>query len=218
MSEIRVRGHYLVAVSGYKLRQSRTFHVFSTDEGHISVPDRLLPAPLHEPDSMQWWETIWVVGDNPRERLCKLDRGKPYLRFARFDDARGYAAARQKRFPRQEHQVVLVIQDEFDKPTMRLVRTEDEAARIEEEISEKRSEVARLQAEYAQARAAEHPYMPLLREHFSRTRAWTLSDLVARIKEEGIDAVRASMPNSTWYKAVRDLTLAGIDVQALRGK
>ncbi len=218
MSEIRVRGHFLVAVSGYKLRQSNTFHVFALPEGHVSVPDRLLPAPLHEPGTMQWWEAIWVVGDNPRDRLCKLDRGKPYRRFGLFDDALDYAIARQKRFPRQEHQVVLVITDEYNKPTLHLVRSEEEAASIEEEIERKRSAIAELQAQNARERADLHPFLDLLREQYSRSRAWALSDLIVMIRDQGIEAARSSMPKSTWYKAVKDLASAGIEVQALRNK
>ena len=218
MDEIRIRGHFLVAVSGYKLKQSRTFHVFQVPEGFVSVPDQILPAPLHEPDSMAWWEAIWVVGDNPSDRLCKLDRGKPSRRFRLFEDALGFAVARQKRFPRQEHFVVLGIQDEYDKPTMHLVRSERDAARIEEEIAEKRSDIARLQEEHAKERAAQHPYLPQLREHFSRTRAWYLSDLLAQLRDKGFEATKSGMPSSSWYKALRDVALAGIDVKSIGSK
>lgn len=85
---IRPRGHFAVAVSGYKLRLSKTFHVFPAEGGGtVTVPDVLLPATQHEPGSMRWWEDLWVVGDNPRERLCKFPGSKPYRNTLRLASA-----------------------------------------------------------------------------------------------------------------------------------
>ena len=214
---IRPRGHFAVAVSGYKLRLSKTFHVFPAEGGGtVTVPDTLLPATQHEPGSMRWWEDLWVVGVNPRERLCKFPGSKPYRQFALFDDAITYAAARQRRFKQQAHHVIFICSDETNRPSSHLVRTEEEVASIEEAIAAARTELELLQSLAQKERRETQPYLEVLRAHFSRSRAWALSDFLNEIAVKGADTVKASMPSSSWYRAKKDLAQAGLDLSGKR--
>lgn len=206
------RGHFAIVVDGYKLRRAGLFHVMALERGgHVSIPDAMVPPERHDTNSAEWWENAWVVGDNARDRLCKLHGYKPHRRFATFDEALQFGVARQRRFKTHEHTIIYLTECEYGRPQWFVVRSAEEAFAKDREINEQRMKLERLQSEIRAESERELPRRHQLLEHFNPSKAMTLSMLLARIRDEGADAVKTSMPASSWYRAMRDLRVAEID-------
>lgn len=207
-----LRGHLVLYVDGYKMYDKYLVHVFREGENTIHVPDHLMPPPEHVVGSDEWWYDGWAVGDNARERLCKRHGVKPLRRFTDFDEAVAYMFARQKRHEDQRHTLVYVTTGVAGKETLEVVRSLDDINAIEARIAD---EIAANEAAMAEQRArtdAEYPYLRALQDKYGRSAGWTLSDLLKDIREKGAETVKASMAPSSYYRQIKRLREAGIDV------
>lgn len=208
----KLRGYLVIYVNGYKMNQQYLVHVFPQADGStISVPDRLLPPPRHEVGSDEWWQDGWAVGANSRGRLCKRFGVKDLKRFFDYDEAVNYAYRRQQKKKKEQHILVYVSTDWRGKERSAVVRGLDDIDAFEAMLAEEK----RVQDEGIALRKAEfsreHPHFEILRLCFPRSRAYALSDLLQKVREHGMEAARAGMPKSSFYRAMRDIRLCGIE-------
>jgi len=208
----KLRGHLVIYVDGYKMHQKNMAHIFPQADGStISVPDGLLPPPRHEVGSDDWWRDGWAVGDNSRGRLCKRFGAKDLKRFFDYDEAVDYAYRRQQKKKTEQHILVYVSTDWRGHERFAVVRGMDDIDAFEATLAEEE----RIQNEGMAQRKAEfsreHPHFDELRKRYPMSRAYALSDLLLKIKEQGIEVAKAGMPKSSFYRAMRDIQLCGIE-------
>jgi hypothetical protein len=207
-----LRGYLVIFVDGYKVYDKYLVHVFVEDEKTIHVPDRLMPPPEYEVGEGDWWYDGWAVGDNARGRLYKRHGVKPLRRFRDFDDAVGYMFARQRKHKDHRHTLVYVTAGLGDKEQREVVRSLDDIAAVEARVA---AEIATNEAAIAERRAktdAEYPYLRVLQDKYGRSAGWSLSDFLKDVREKGAEAVKASMPASSYYRQVKRLREAGVEV------
>lgn len=207
-----LRGYLVIYVDGYKMYDKYLVHAFSDGANTITVPDRLMPPPDYEVGSGDWWYDGWAVGDNARGRLCKRARIKPLRQFKHYDGAVGYMFARQRKHRDQRHTLVYVTTGLTGKEQCEVVRTLDDIAAIEAQIAD---EIAANEAAIAEQRAAtdvEFPYLRVLQEKHGRSKGWGLSYFLKDIREKGAEAVKASMATSTYYRQIKRLREAGVEI------
>lgn len=207
-------GHLVIYVDGCKVRQKNMVHFFPQNDGTtIGVPDRLLLPPRHEVGSDEWWHEGWAVGDNSRGRLCMRFGLKPLLKFKDYDEAVSYGYKRQQKFKKQQHVLVYVSTDWSGRARSAVVRGMDDIDAIEALLAEEKrvqdEGIAQRRAEFAQ----DHPHFDQLREKFGMSRSYALSDLLLKIRCDGLEAVGASMPRSSFARALRDIESCGIIVR-----
>lgn len=209
----KLKGYLVIYVDGYKVYDKYLVHVMSDGEKSISVPDRFIPPPDHEIGSMHWWMDGWAVGDNVRGRLCSRKGSKLLRRFHYYDEAVAYVFARQKKHKTHRHVLVYVtagvggLQQEDVVHSLDDIHTVDK--RVAAEIAENDAVLARRQA----ATDAEHPHLTALRAQYGPSAAWTLSDFAKDLREKGAEAVKASMPASSYYRQVKRLREAGVEIE-----
>lgn len=209
----KLKGYLVIYVDGYKVYDKHLVHLMSDGETHISVPDRFVPPPDHEIGSMHWWMDGWAVGDNARGRLCSRKGSKPLRRFRDYDEAVTYVFARQKKHKTHQHVLVYVTAGVGGREQMEVVRSLDDIHAIDARVA---AEIAENDAALAQRRAAtdaEHPHLPALRAKYGPSTAWTLSDFAKNLREKGVEAVKASMPASSYYRQVKRLREVGVEVE-----
>lgn len=206
-----LRGHLVIFVEGYKMVQKHLMHVFAQDGEHICVPDRFVPPPKYEVGSEQWWREGWAVGDNDRGRLCMRTGAKPLKQFLNYDEAVDYAYRRRQRKKAEQHYLVYVLKDWRGHERMSVVRSMDDVEAFEAALDEEKriqdEGMALRKAEFAE----EHPHYETLKQHFGLSRSYVLSDLLLKIRKEGLAAAKAATPKATFYRALRDIKSCGID-------
>lgn len=207
-NSIAFRGYLVIFVDGYKMRYKNMTHLFSDGEKTVSVPDRLVPPPNYDVDSMQWWEDGWAVGENQRDRLCGRFGSKSLKKFYDFDEAVSFIYRRQQRHKQHRHILVYVTKTFQGKSKMEVVRSLDDIVAVDAALDSERLELEALQAEAK----AKYPHLDMLREKFGFTRGWRLSDILRRIQEGGKEAVIASMPKASWYRARKAFREVGIEI------
>jgi len=177
--DVPLRGHLAILVHGYKMRYRGLFHVFSDGGSTVSVPDRLVPPEQHEPESPEWWESSWALGDNPRDRLCKFSGPKPYRRFSDFEEAADFAYRRQIRHKGQDHTLAYATEDAVTGRTAwHVVRCIGDVAAVHARQDRERAELDAARARVSAERDAEHPHLERLRERFGPSRGWAVSDVL----------------------------------------
>jgi hypothetical protein len=207
-----LRGHLVIYVDGYKMYNKYLVHAFVEDGKTIHVPDRLMLPPEYEVGEGDWWYDGWAVGDNLRGRLCKRHGVKPLREFKDYDDAVAYMFARQKKHREQRHTLVYVTTGLAGKETREVVRSLDDISAVEARIAD---EIAANEAAFAEQRAQterEYPHLRVLQEKYGKSVGWTLSDFLKDLREKGVEAVKASMPASSYYRQIKRLREAGVDV------
>lgn len=211
-----LRGYLLIHVGGYKQVQRFTFHVFDSAP-QISIPDRLVPAPVHDPDTPEWIENGWAVGDNPRDRFCKWGGGKPIRQFKDFDEAVSFIhRLRQKRKkPHEVYTLVYVTLGAYERDVSKVVFSLDDIDAFEAQIASERAEVERLRVEYRAQSERDFPAYKQLTEAYGRTRATTLSLFLRQLRDRGTDVVKAITPKATYYRDIKDLRALGLLPDAL---
>lgn len=207
-----LRGYLVIYVDGYKMVDKYLVHVFKEGENTITAPDRLMPPPDYEVGEGDWWYDGWAVGDNARGRLCKRYGVKPLRRFKDFDEAVAYMFARQKKHRDQRHTLVYVTTGVAGKETLEVVRSLDDIDAVEARIAD---EIAANEAVFAEYRAktdAEYPHLRTLQAKHGMSAGWRLSDFLKDVREKGAEAVKASMATSSYYRQIKRLREAGVDV------
>lgn len=207
----RLRGHLVIFVDGYKMVRKHLTHVFAQEGGYIHVPDRLIPPPKHEVGSDEWWRDGWAVGDNSRDRLCMRFGPSPLKKFSYYDEAVDFAYRRQQKRKKEQHILVYVLKDWRGQERMSVVRSMDDVEAFEAVLDEEK----RIQDEGMALRkadfAADHPHYETLKQHFGLSRSYSLSDLLLRIRKDGLATAKAATPKATFYRAIRDIKSCGID-------
>ena len=64
MTEHLLHGYLVIYIDGYKYCYKGLTHFIEQDGKHYAIPDKLMPAPVKDIDSMKWWEEGWAVGEN----------------------------------------------------------------------------------------------------------------------------------------------------------
>ena len=207
-----LNGHIVIFIDGYKYHFKGLTHLITQDGKNYAVPDRLMPAPLHDIDSMDWWTDGWAVGDNPTNRPCSRCGSKPLKKFYDYDEAVQFAYTRQQKNRKQQHVLVYVTNDALNRQQRFVVRSTDDITAIDAKNEAERREIEQEKARLAREREARYPELELLEKSFGRLKAWRYGDLLAEMREKGRDQVSASMPKSSWYRLVKQLREAGIEL------
>lgn len=206
-----LRGHLVIFVDGYKMVQKHLTHVFAQNGEHIHIPDRLVPPQKHEVGSDEWWREGWAVGNNDRGRLCLRFGPKPFKKFFNYDEAVDFGYLRQQKRKSEQHILVYVLKDWRGNERMSVVRSMDDVEAFEATLDEEKriqdEGMALRKAEFAE----EHPHYETLKQHFGLSRSYVLSDLLLKIRKEGLAAAKAATPKATFYRALRDIKSCGID-------
>lgn len=206
-----LRGHLVIHVGGYKQMRRDTFHTYSSAPGAL-VPDGLVPAPVHSPETPEWIEDGWAVGDNPRDRFCKWNGTKPVRRFKDFDEAVQliYRLRQKRKRPNEVYTLVYVTRGSFGKDISNVVSSLDAIEAIETEIANERSQIEAAQAEYRAQLEVERPAFEQLRKAYGHMRGHTLSEFLGRVRQRGLAALKAEGPASSFYRNIRDLRTVGL--------
>lgn len=205
-------GYLVIYVDGYKLVDKYLVHGFSNGQNTITVPDRLMPPPDFEVGSDEWWWDGWAVGDNARGRLCKRQGVKPLRKFKEYDEAVAYMFARQRKHKDQRHTLVYVTVGLLGKEKWEVVHSLDDVLAIDVRVG---AAIAELEAAEAWQRAqteANFPALRALQEKYGRSQGWALAYFHKELREKGTEAVKASMATSSYYRQLKRLREAGIDV------
>jgi len=207
-----LKGHLVIYVDGYKYHYRNMVHLISQDGKQYSVPDRLMPPPDEDIDSMAWWENGWAVGENSRDRLCARFGVKPLRKFFDYDEAVSFAYARQQKNKTQQHVLVYVTKGAHGKEERHVVRSLDEVVAIDAANAKEAAdnEAARIRQE--EERKARYPELGLLQQHYGQMKAWVMADRLAEAREKGSEHVMALMPKGSWYRFVRELRAIGIEL------
>lgn len=206
-----MRGYLVVYIGGYKYHYKTLTHLISRGQSEtLAVPDTLMPPPLCEAGSPEWWENAWAVGDNLRARLCKPTSGKPLLKFGDFDEAVNFIFRRQQKHKKQQHALVYISRDAFGMDRYNLVRSLDDIAVVDAALDEEKRERAELKAAQSARLDESFPHLKVLRDLFGNTKATRMSHTIWEVRKNGIDATRREMPRSSWYRFLRDIQQAGI--------
>ena len=186
---------------------------FIEQEGkHYAVPDRLMPAPVDDIDSMEWWEEGWAVGDNPRDRLCKRFGSKGLKKFHDFEEAVRYCFARQQKNKKQQFVLVYESKNAMGQIHRAVVRSVADIAEIDAKTEAEHHEIEQERARLARERETRYPELELLKKSFGPFKAWHYGELLAEMREKGRDHVSATMPKSSWYRLKKQLREAGIEL------
>lgn len=206
-----LRGYLVIHVGGYKQVQKQAFHVFSSAP-HVVVPDRLVEAETYPVDTPEWGAEGWAVGDNPHNRFCKWSGNKPILRFTDYDEAVLFIhRLRQKRKrPNEVYTLIYVTRGVSGKYFSEAVSSLDQIAAFEATVAAEVVELEKAQAEYRKQSDAEFPEYARLREAYGYLRARSLSAFLGRVRNEGLEAVKATGPASSFYRNLRDLRAMGL--------
>jgi len=161
---------------------------------------------------MQWWENAWAVGDNSRQRLCKPNTGKLFLKFKDYDEAVDFVFRRQQKHKQQSHFLVYVTNTVHRKERMDVIRSMDDIETIHLELDRERQEESDKKVASKAMFDEQYPHFDEMESKFGRSKAFRLADTLRRIRDEGKETVMASMPRSSWYRLVRELQEAGFSV------
>lgn len=207
-----LRGYLTIHVAGYKINSSHSFHIFMSGDENVCVPDRLIKAELHPVGSMTWLEEGWAVGDNPRERFCRWNWVKGMRKFLDFDEAVAYIYhLRQKRKTKQEkYTLVYFLKDCRGKDVFQPVSSLADIAQFEIEID---AEIQKYQEEAAARNKSmneDYPELDILRKSFGNSKAFTLSEMLKRIRTHGKAKVMQEMPLSSFYRYSKELRKLGL--------
>ena len=82
-----MRDYLIIHNGGFRRKSDYAAQIFFQGDQMISVPDRLVEAPVYGPADLGWAEEGWAVGDNPRDRFCKWMSNAPKRRFTDYDEA-----------------------------------------------------------------------------------------------------------------------------------
>ncbi len=206
-----MRGYLVVYVGGYKYHYKALTHLIPKEQDETwAIPDTLMPPPVCEVGSPEWWENAWAVGDNPRARLCKPSSGKPLLKFSDFDEAVNFVFRRQQKHKKQQHALVYIARDALGKDRYDIVRSLDDIAVVDAARDDERQEQAELKAAQAARLDEIFPHLEQLRDLFGNTKATRIAHTIGDIRKSGIDAARAAMPRASWYRFLKDVQQAGI--------
>lgn len=205
-------GYLVIHVSGFKRISNYTSHVFSDGESFSSVPDRLLPAEIHERGSSEWYEDGWAVGDNPRERFCKWAGASPMYRFHDYDEAVTYIQRlrqRRKR-PHESYSLVYFTKGVGGATRYQPVSFLDDILAFEAEIDSEIKQNAQAQEERKQAFLDEYPEIDRLKASYRGLKAYQLSELLKVIRSGDTEAAKKGVSKSTFYKNVKELKNLGL--------
>jgi hypothetical protein len=204
-----MRGYLVIHVGGFKRISNYTFHVFSSG---ASVPDRLLPAEIHERGSTEWYEDGWAVGDNPRERFCKWEGASPMYRFHDYDEAVTYIQRLRQRRKRPHESYSLVYSTKgvggitYYQPVSFL----DDILAFEAEIDAEIKQNAQAQEERKRALLEEYPEIDRLKAVYRGLKAYQLSELLKALRGGDTETAKNGMSKSTFYKNVKELKNLGL--------
>lgn len=200
-----MRGYLVIHVGGFKYVTSGMVHVYSTEGGHAAIPDRLFPAGKHDPDTTEWTDEGWAVGENARDRFCKWRGSKPMKRFRNYDEAVTFIQRlRQRRKARKEaYTLVYVYQGRDKKDQYRPVSFLDDILAIDREID---GDKASREAAYKE----HYPEIDVLTDRHGPAMAHQLSALLAAIRKNGMQKAMEGISKATFYRHVRHLKDAGI--------
>lgn len=206
-----LRGYLMIHVGGYKQMRKDTYHVFAAHPTAL-VPDRYVLAATHEPDTPEWMEEGWGVGDNPRDRFCKWNGSKPLRQFKDYDEAVGFIfRLRQKRKRAHEiYTLVYATRGALGRPVSQPVSSLDEILAFEAKIAAEREGIEKHQAEQRALSEREFPARQQLREAYGHSRSLSLSEFLSVVRAEGLPAAKAKYPTSSFYRNVRDLKALGL--------
>lgn len=208
----KLKGYLVIYVDGYKVYDKYLVHAFSDGETTISIPDRLMPPPIHEIGSMRWWMEGWAVGDNSRGRLCSRSGTTPVRRFYYYDEVVAYVFARQKKHKDQKHVLVYVTNGVGGQEKKHVIHSMDDIVTVDTEIAVEIAEHESALALYRAETELEHPHLDALQEKYGRSSGWALSYFLKDLRETGAKAVKAKMSSSNFYRQIKRLREAGIDV------
>lgn len=209
----KLKGYLIIYVDGYKTVSKYTTHFFREGDKALVVPDRLLAPPKYKIGSDEWWEDGWAVGDNSRGRLCKRFGAFKCMRFHDYDEAVAYISRRQPRFKAQQHVLVYVTKGVAGKERLYVVRSMDEIDDIEAKLV---GDIVKSDAEFAQREADWnnlHPHLNALQERFGKSMGVALSYLLNDIRNNGLEAAKASRPKATFTRHLAKLKEVGIEVK-----
>ncbi|NMG29591.1 hypothetical protein [Aromatoleum evansii] len=206
-----LRGYLTIHVGGYKQVRKDTYHVFSAHPTAL-VPDRCVQAATYDPDTPEWMEEGWGVGDNPRDRFCRWNSSKPLRRFKGYDEAVAFIfRLRQKRKrPHEVYTLVYVTLGALGRPISQPVSSLDEILAFEAKIAAEREEIEKHQAEQRALSEREFPARQQLREAYGYSRGASLSSFLGVVRTEGLAAAKTKYPTSSFYRNVRDLKSLGL--------
>ena len=206
-----IHGHLVIFVDGYKYHYKNMVNVIPIDGGHLSIPDRLMPAHVDEIDSMDWWHEGWAVGDNSRNRLCKRYGLDGLRKFHNFDEAVQFCYARQQRFKDQQHVLVYVSKDPLGRDQCNAVRSLDEITAIDNKNEIERQELKVLEAKRDSDTKAQYPELEQFKSIFAPMKAWKIAYRLADIRKQGRDSIK----KSTWYRLKKELKAVGFELPDL---
>lgn len=206
-----MRGYLLIHIGGFRRKSDYAAQIFFRGDQTISVPDRLVEAPVYDREDLRWGEEGWAVGDNPRDRFCKWMSNAPKRRFTDYDEAvRFIYELRQRRKKAHEaYTLVYVSVGVQGKEQFTIVSSMDDIDAFEAQLlADQQAHNAR-QEQYAARQAIEHPCLDCLKEKYSRGLAWELSELLGVIRTRGESAAKESLPKATYYRYMKNLRDAG---------
>lgn len=207
-----MQGYLVIHVAGYKRNMDHMMHVLSSENGPIMIPDRFMEAELHPVGSMLWCEEGWAVGDNPRERFCKWNWVKSMRKFHDFDEAVTYVyRLRQKRKrPHEKYTLVYFLKNHRGNEVFQPVSSMDDIERFEREVEAEANQYKLEIESRRKSMEEEYPEIELLRETFSSTKAFQLSQLLKTIRRDGKNKAIQDIPKSTYYRGIADLRKLGL--------
>lgn len=214
MTETFLRGHLVIYVDGYKYHYAGLTHLIAQDGKHFAVPDQLMPAPVDEIASMNWWLEGWAVGDNQRDRLCKRTGSKALKKFFDFDEAVQFAYTRQQKCKKQQHVLVYVAKNAKDQEQRYVVRSADEIEAINARIDLEKQEIEIEKNRLVSETKIRFPELDLLTNKFGPSKGWRMSDFLFRVRATGREQILTTMSKSTMYRYISELEKAGVDVPA----
>lgn len=182
------KGDILIYVDGFRVNDWRC-----SEHNH---PEDIFPFPE---------ASGWAVGDNPRDRYCSRLSTDKLRRFTDYDEAVRYVFEKQRKRKNERFQLMYVLGNAFH-----AVSTLDDILAIDKRHDD---EQRAIEARRSQLRAEfdkDLPGLDALQKVTGRHTAFAASELLKKIQDQGIEAAKASLKISSYYRLVKALRAAGL--------
>lgn len=187
-SDESFKGYILIYVDGFQVHDWRCIE--------HNYPEDVFPFPE---------AAGWAVGDNPRDRYCSRLSTDKLRRFTDYDEAVRYVFEKRRKRKNERFQLMYVLDNNFH-----AVSTLDDILAIDKAHDEDQQAIAAQRAQLQAEFDKDLPGLNALQKVTGRHTAYAASELLKKMQDDGIEAAKASIPTSSYYRLVKVLRAAGL--------
>ena len=181
-------GDILIYVEGYRVEDWRCMP--------HNYPEDAFPFPEN---------SGWAVGDNPRDRYCSRLAVDKLRRFKDYDAAVAYIQAKRRKRKKERFQLIYQLGNSFHEVSML-----DEIQAIDADATAANEVERAYRAELKKEFEKDFPGLDVLRKVATSRTAMAASDLLGKIRKQGIDEARKAYPKASFYRLMKLLREAGL--------